>query len=68
MFESQPYMSFGVSTDADFKTRKDGVKVDNLYAAGAVLSGFNAMKEGSGAGISILSALHVSSLILDRHE
>ena len=68
MFEAQPYMSFGVSTDEDFKSRKDGVKVDNLYAAGAVLSGFNAMKEGSGAGISILSALHVSSLILDRHE
>lgn len=65
MFEAQPYMSFGVATGKDFKTRKDGEKIDNLYAAGAVLSGFNALKEGSGAGISVLTALHVSSLILE---
>ena len=44
---------------------KDGARIENLYAAGAVLSGFNAMKEGSGAGISILTALYVSSLILE---
>ena len=68
MFESQPYMSFGVSTDKEFKTSKDGKTIDNLYAAGAVLSGFNAMKEGSGAGISILTALYVSSLILNSNE
>lgn len=68
MFDSQPYMSFGVSTDRDFRTSKNGQTVDNLYAAGAVLSGFNAMKEGSGAGISILTALHVSSLILNSNE
>lgn len=68
MFESQPYMSFGVATDKDFKARKDGRTIDNLYAAGAVLSGFNAMKEGSGAGISILTALYVSSLILNSNE
>lgn len=68
MFDSQPYMSFGVSTDRDFRTSKNGQTVDNLYAAGAVLSGFNAMKEGSGAGISILTALHVSSFILNSNE
>ena len=66
MFEAQPYMSFGVSTDKDFKTMRNGQKIDNLYAAGAVLSGFNALKEGSGAGISILTALHVSSLIMNK--
>ena len=64
MFEAQPYMNFGVSTGEDFKTMKNGEIIDNLYAAGAVLSGFNALKEGSGAGISFLTALHVSSLIL----
>ena len=68
MFEDQPYMEFGVATDKDFKTMKNGEKIDNLYAAGAVLSGFNALKEGCGAGISILTALHVSSLILKCHE
>lgn len=68
MFEAQPYMSFGVRSDKDFKVRRDGSTVKNLYAAGAILGGFNALKEGSGAGVSILSALHVSSLILNSHE
>ena len=68
MFENQPYMSFGVSVGSDFKASKGGAPVENLYAAGAVLSGFNALKEGSGAGISILTALHVSSLILDSQK
>lgn len=63
MFEAQPYMSFGISTDNDFRAKKDGLPVQNLYGAGAVLSGFNAMKEGSGAGVSILTALHVASLL-----
>ena len=63
MFEAQPYMSFGISTDNDFRAKKDGLPVKNLYGAGAVLSGFNAMKEGSGAGVSILTALHVASLL-----
>ena len=57
-------MSFGVSVRKDFHVLRNGAEVDNLYAAGAVLSGANALKEGSGAGVSILTALHVSSLIL----
>ena len=65
MFASQPYMTFGVSSGKDFHVLRSGMSVDNLYAAGAVLSGFNALKEGSGAGVSILTALHVSSLILN---
>ena len=64
MFDTQPYMSFGVSVGKDFHVLRNGAEVDNLYAAGAVLSGANALKEGSGAGVSILTALHVSSLIL----
>lgn len=64
MFDTQPYMSFGVSVGKDFHVLRNRAEVDNLYAAGAVLSGANALKEGSGAGVSILTALHVSSLIL----
>ena len=64
LFESQPYMSFGITTDASFKALKDGKPVENLYAAGSVLGGCNALKEGSGAGIAILTSLYVSSLIL----
>lgn len=68
MFDSQPYMTFGVSTDTNFNVLRNGTDVDNLYAAGAVLSGFNALKEGSGAGVSILTALHVSSVILNKEK
>lgn len=63
MFNAQPYMKFGVATDSDFRTRRNGVTVENLYAVGAVLSGFNPVKEGSGAGVSVLTALHVAENI-----
>jgi hypothetical protein len=63
MFNAQPYMKFGVATDSDFRTRRNGMTVENLYAVGAVLSGFNPVKEGSGAGVSILTALHVAENI-----
>lgn len=59
MFEAQPYMSFGVATDEDFHVFKEGLPVENLYAAGAVLSGMNSIKEGCGAGVSILTAMHI---------
>lgn len=68
MFEAQPYMSFGVATDGSFKVKKDGKSVDNLYAVGSILSGFNAMKEGCGAGVALLTAMHVSSDILRGPE
>ena len=64
MFNAQPYMKFGVSTDSEFRVRKNGSTVANLYAAGAVLSGFNPIKEGSGAGVSILTAFGVVENIL----
>ena len=63
LFETQPYMSFGVATDGDFHVMKDGTAVTNVYAAGSVLSGLNPMKQGCGAGVSILTALHVSNTI-----
>ena len=63
MFNAQPYMSFGVATDESFRAKRNGDVVENLYAAGAILSGFNPIKEGCGAGVSILTALHVAELI-----
>ena len=66
LFEAQPYMNFGVVTDNTFHATLNGVAVKNLYAAGSVIGGCNSMKEGSGAGVAILSALHVASLILNR--
>ena len=66
LYESQPYMNFGVVADSGFHTTFNGAPVENLYAVGSVLGGCNSMKEGSGAGVAILSSLHVASLILNR--
>ena len=57
-------MSFGVATDESFNVKKDGQTIENVYAVGSILSGFNAMKEGCGAGVAMLTAMQVSSKIL----
>ncbi len=63
-FAEQPYMKFGVAIDKNFQPRKDGKTVKNLYAVGAVLGGSNALKEESGAGVAVLTAMHVADTIL----
>lgn len=60
-FEPQNYMSYGVVTDANFNVVKNGKAISNLYAIGSVLSGFNPMCEGCGAGVSMLTALFVAN-------
>lgn len=63
-FNDQPYMHFGVNTDSQFRATMNGKAVENLFVAGSVLGGANALKEGSGAGISVLTSLHVAEQIL----
>jgi glycerol-3-phosphate dehydrogenase subunit B len=63
-FKDQPYMHFGVKTDSQFRARINGQTVENLFVAGSVLEGANSLKEGSGAGISLLTSLHVAEQIL----
>ena len=65
VFEAQPYMKFGVAADENFRAKKDGKTVENLYVVGSVLSGFNAIKEGCGAGVSILTALNAADQIVN---
>lgn len=65
-FATQPYMSFGLDTDETFHPLREGKAVKNLYAAGAVLGGYDALKEESGAGVAILTALHVADLIAKK--
>lgn len=66
VFAPQPYQRFGVKTDRDFRAFYQGKAVDNLYAAGAVLEGFDALKEGCGGGVSVLSAMYAAERILNR--
>ena len=66
LFKPQAYESFGVKTDESLRVMRQGQVIDNLYVAGATLPGFNAVKEGCGAGVSILTALDVAERILSK--
>ena len=59
-FKAQPFMDFGVATDADFRPLKEGAPVKNLYAIGSVLAGAQALALGCGAGTAVLTALSVA--------
>lgn len=63
-FNNQAFMNYGVKTDENFRALMNGEPVKNLFVAGSVLGGTNSLKEGSGAGISLLSSLHVAEQIL----
>ena len=66
VFDTQPYQSFGIKTDSTFRCTREGKLFENLYAAGAILEGFNPLKEGCGAGVSILSAMYIAEQILSK--
>ena len=64
VFDKQAYQSFGIKTDNYFKALIQGKPVKNLYVVGAGLEGFNPIKEGSGAGVSMLTGLSVADTII----
>lgn len=64
IFNDQPFMHYGVKTDEEFRALMKGEAIKNLYVAGSVLAGANPLKEGSGAGIALLTSLHVAEQIL----
>lgn len=64
LFEKQNYLGYGVQTNASFKALRKGQPIDNLYVAGAILEGFQPIKEGSGAGVSVVSALAIANQII----
>ena len=57
-------MQFGVTTDREFHVTFNGVPASNVYAVGAILGGTNPIREGSGGGVAILSALQVARHII----
>ncbi len=58
----QPYLHFGVKTDASLRPCRGGVPVKNLYVIGSIL-GETHPELGSGAGLAIRSALQVTRQI-----
>lgn len=63
---AQPFERFGVVTDQNLRPLIGGKPVENLYAVGAVLAGADAVREGSGGGIAVMSALRVVEEIEKR--
>ncbi|MDR2349009.1 MAG: glycerol-3-phosphate dehydrogenase subunit GlpB [Deltaproteobacteria bacterium] len=62
-FAPQPSSTFGVRVDASFGTYMKGKPVKNLKAAGLVIGGFDPVREGCGAGVSLVSALAAADAI-----
>jgi len=62
-FDAQPYLQFGVKTDICLRVLLNNEPVENLYAAGAVLGGYDPLQQGCGAGVSLISALHAARRI-----
>ena len=62
-FDEQPFMEFGVATDATFRVTKDDKTIDNLFAIGSILSGHNSISLADKEGVSMTTALHVAETI-----
>jgi glycerol-3-phosphate dehydrogenase subunit B len=58
-FDDHPFARFGVVTDAALRPRDAAgdPEFENLYAAGAVLGGYDLAAEKSGAGVSLATGL-----------
>ncbi len=63
-FDPQPYLQFGVRTDRRLRVLLDNEPVENLYAVGAVLGGYDPLQQGCGAGVSLITALHAARRIV----
>lgn len=66
LLDAQPFERFGVATDDHLRPLLGGKPIENLYAVGALLAGADAVKEGCGGGIAVLSALRVVKEIEKR--
>ena len=62
-FASQPYMDFGVKTDAELHPFKDGEPVKNLFAIGSVLGNTRKEDYGTAAGLAIRTAFAAADII-----
>ena len=64
--QSHPFLSMGVKTTSQLQAIKSGHIIDNFYCAGAILSGYNPVLEGSGSGVAISSGFHAAESIIKQ--
>lgn len=66
IYAPQPYMSYGLKYNSCLQAMKEGKALTNVYVAGAVMGGCNSLKESSGAGVALMSALKVADIISEK--
>lgn len=59
----QPYQSAGVTINKHCQVQKNEAIIENLYAVGSVIGGFNGIEQGCGSGVAIVTALTVADQI-----
>jgi len=65
--ESHQFLEFGVKTNEQLNPfDSSGHLIDNLYCAGAILAGYNPIREGSGGGVAISTGYTAAEMIIGR--
>ncbi|PJG83689.1 glycerol-3-phosphate dehydrogenase subunit GlpB [Caviibacterium pharyngocola] len=59
----QPYQSAGVAINSACQVQKCGRFIENLYAIGNVIGGYNGLELGCSSGVSVITALVVAENI-----
>ena len=67
LFGVQPIMTAGIATDSGFHALRSGSHIANLFVAGSALAGANSVREDSGAGVAMITALHVAEKIINNN-
>ncbi len=65
-WNKQNYISFGAKVDSKLNVKIAGKEVGNLYAIGSLIGGCNALYEGCGGGVAIISAMAAADNILGK--